>query len=658
MGQKKLHGVISQNRKVPGRILNIKSKKNITNNRIKLDRLLKKSKPKILLKRRLGGIGDVIMSTPILKHLKRLIPNCEITYATDLDYSWGALKKVMEHNPYVDIIVGNKQFKETDYDYSVDITATGLNREKAGTIPPNRIDMFAEEVGIDVSSDPIPDWIVTVNEREEIREWIKQYIPKGKKREDYNLIMLQCRSNDARRTWPLEHVDSLADLLIEKDEKNIVFLMDWGGTVDRWVDRERVYAIKDQVIEETAAFMEQCDLVICPDSSLLHLAGALNKKTVTVFGPIPPDSRVNYYPNCTAVYRKLPCSFCFYTPKCSSSNNTKLECLTKLMPETVLEAVEKKMKEKDKTLENTRYGSNMTKKGQDNIILVVRKVGGLGDILMTGPAIKTLKDKYPNKKIHFAIPKQYHPLMKNLDFIDTILDSNKPINYKRYFMISDITNVDAYYESTRVNAGKTVQKSRIEIYAEALGIRNLLTEKTPIYNVSEDEEKWAAGLLSSKKLNKNKKTIALTLKSAERYRDYPTQKYQELFSLLKRDYNLVLLGELSNEKYYDIIDARGLSIRELGAVISLCDCLITVDTGPLHLAAALGVKTIALFGPIDANARCKGYKNVLVVKSNMDCIPCWRNNNIKCKQIDNNNYSKCLSSISPNNIYKIVKGKV
>ena len=309
MPQKSKHGVFSPTNTFNSKVVSASSRKNKTNRKIRLDRLIRSKNPKILIKRRLGGIGDVLMSTPLLKNIKKVIPNAHITYATDLEYSWGALGEVIKHNPYVDSLISCKEVKGHEYDYSVDITTTGLSVEKPGTVPPNRIDLFADEVGISIDTDPTPDWIVREEEREVAREFINSFLEDKKDREKYKFIMIHCRSNDSRRTWPMDYVDQLADILA-RNKNSIIFLMDWGCSVDRWKERDRVYPIKGQPIVETAALMEQCDLVICPDSSLLHLAGALNKKTVAIFGPIPAASRINYYANCTAVQLDLPCKNC------------------------------------------------------------------------------------------------------------------------------------------------------------------------------------------------------------------------------------------------------------------------------------------------------------------------------------------------------------
>ena len=98
---------------------------------------------------------------------------------------------------------------------------------------------------------------------------------------------------------------------MDHGKQDVALNMDRGSRGQfRWESRERVFAIKDLALPETAALVEQTDLVICPDSSMLHLAGALGKKIVTIFVPIPPMSRINHYYNTTAVRVDMPCHPC------------------------------------------------------------------------------------------------------------------------------------------------------------------------------------------------------------------------------------------------------------------------------------------------------------------------------------------------------------
>jgi len=657
---RRIHGVMGLNKhgNMPARVLNVQSKRHNENRKIRLDKLITSDRPIICIKRRLGGIGDVIMTTPLLKAMKKLLPNCHLIYATDIAYSNGALADIINHNPYVDELIANSQIDESNYDYSVDITTTGLPKEKAGAIPPNRIDMFAEEVGISIEADPVPTYIVSEGERDQAIERIEKEFLTGKKREDVQVISIQARSNDARRTWPLDYVQQLAELLAEDTNKRVL-IFDWGVSVGRWEKSERVFPVLDNSLPETAALIEQVDLVVCPDSSLLHLAGALNKKIVTVFGPIPPESRINHYANAQAVTLNLPCQYCWYTPKCVRTNVSKLDCLTKVKPEIVLDVVNKKLADKYITEPDIKYGQNMTKLGgQDPIILVKRVTDGMGDLVMATPGIEALRKKFPNKQIHVAVKKKLIPVLQNNPHIDEVINVDEPINLKRYYMIIDISYPCARYEIARLHARKLVEKNRVEIFAEAIGTRDFILNLKPSFYVSEEELQHGKDFLNKHHLDPNKKTIAIATHSAEIYRNWPQEHYKELIEIIKEKFNIVIIHNEITEFYETTIDACGLPFRKAAGILAICDGLITVDTGLLHVAAALDIPTIGLFGPIDFKARCKGYKNITVIVSDLDCIPCWRNATIKCSKTNIvKGYSHCMTSIKAKQVAKIVINK-
>jgi ADP-heptose:LPS heptosyltransferase len=653
------HGVMLPAQKAgqtPGRVVTVRSRlRSPQNSRIRLDKLLRSTKPKILIKRRLGGIGDVIMTTPILKALKDLIPGVHITYATDLQYAEGALGQVISHNPYADRLIPNEDIRDGEYDYAVDITATGLSREKKGTIPPNRIDMFAEEVGISVAADPVPVYQITMAEAATAQEEIKKLVPDFK---EAKLIAVQARSNDVRRTWPLASVEELVRLLSEEPKVHVL-LFDWGRTVSRWEDKEtpKLHMMMNRSLAETAALIDQCDVVVCPDSSMLHLAGALNKKIVTIFGPIPPESRINHYTNASAICLRLLCFPCWYNPICSRGDD-RLTCLTSITPEQVKEATMKKLAASTLPHRHIIHGKDLTSKKQDPVILVRRTTKGIGDILMTTPSLTALKTKYPGKEIHVACQKELWPALQNHPAVDKLLDAGDSFNYRRYHMVIDISSPCAKYESARIASGRSVQKSRVEIFAEAMDVRDLMPSLKPEYYVTPEEAEWAKDFLSKTALSKKPK-LAVGLRSAEIYRDWPESHYSKLFALLKDKFEIVLIDHSREHLYENVIDACGFSLRRAIAITSVCEGLVTVDTSLLHFGAALNIPTVALFGPIDGKARCKGYDNVTVAVAGLECIPCWRNASTPCKK--NNvikGYSKCMEEMSPRAIAKLVTKKM
>jgi ADP-heptose:LPS heptosyltransferase len=645
------HGVFSP---VPARVINISSKrKKPVINPIQLDKLLKKDTPSILINRRLGGIGDVLMTTPLLKKIKKLLPKCNLTYATDLIYAEGSLAEIIQHCPVVDQLTSSKEITPQDYDYAVDITTTGLTKEKIGDIPPNRIDLFAEAVGVSVEEDPLPLYIVTKEERALASKEIKEEYLLGEDRGEVNLIAIQTRSNDARRTWPFEKVKKLYQLL-SNNPKNRILLLDWASTVSKWTNlSERVFGVFDRSIADTAALLEQCDVVVAPDSSILHLAGALEKKTLAIFGPIPPQSRINHYLNTTAVLSKQRCPHfpCWYSPKCirSSSKEAHISCLTTITAEEVEEAIYKKLSEPLNTLivQKNNYSSFKS----DRIILIRRKTSGIGDIIMASNGIEAVKRKYPNHQIHLQVQPCLKEIVETDPNIEKVFTTEDSINYKRYARIFDISSPCAHYESTRVNLGKSVEKSRVEVFAESLGVRNLITNLKPRYYPTEEELVWAKEW-KEKNTDSKKKTLFIVLSSAELYRNWPETYYKTLVNSLKDKHNILVRGSYLK----NTTNLKDLSFRQAMAVMKYSDLLFTIDTGPLHIAASYEIPIIALFGPIDYRARCKGYKSVTVVKAGLECIPCWRNSSIKCQHKNSlSQYSKCLEIVKPEKIITLIR---
>ena len=76
-----------------------------------------------------------------------------------------------------------------------------------------------------------------------------------------------------------------------------------------------------------------------------------------------------------------------------------------------------------------------------------------------------------------------------------------------------------------------------------------------------------------------------------------------------------------------MIDAGGATgLPGLAALLSLCDFVVTNDTGPMHLASAVGTPAITLWGPSDpAEVRPTGSGHVGVGGPDLPCRPCFKN---------------------------------
>jgi heptosyltransferase-2 len=75
-------------------------------------------------------------------------------------------------------------------------------------------------------------------------------------------------------------------------------------------------------------------------------------------------------------------------------------------------------------------------------------------------------------------------------------------------------------------------------------------------------------------------------------------------------------------RFRPVILAGATGLPSLMALISLCDLFVTNDSGPMHLAAALGTPQIALFGSTDEIATGPHSPKAVVVHKHVECSPC------------------------------------
>jgi len=77
--------------------------------------------------------------------------------------------------------------------------------------------------------------------------------------------------------------------------------------------------------------------------------------------------------------------------------------------------------------------------------------------------------------------------------------------------------------------------------------------------------------------------------------------------------------------------------------------VITTDSGPMHLACAVGTPVVALFGPTDP-ARTGPYgRGHTVIRANLSCMPCFLK---KCPT------ARCMQEIAPEHVFSLVKKKI
>jgi heptosyltransferase-2 len=132
-----------------------------------------------------------------------------------------------------------------------------------------------------------------------------------------------------------------------------------------------------------------------------------------------------------------------------------------------------------------------------------------------------------------------------------------------------------------------------------LGIDPSKESKGLCFSISEWEEGFAAEFVESF----DKRAIVGIHPSGTRFlpeKDWPVERFHESILRLRNSYNIILFGlpaELTPFANIDGIRFCDRSLNHAAALIKHCRLFISVDTGLMHVAAALGVRQLVLWGP-------------------------------------------------------------
>jgi len=175
--------------------------------------------------------------------------------------------------------------------------------------------------------------------------------------------------------------------------------------------------------------------------------------------------------------------------------------------------------------------------------------------------------------------------------------------------------------------------------------------------VSESRQLAAVEKLISSGARQDHLTVALCPGSINsRAKRWPTERYAELADRLidKRDIDVLLVGskdefdvaaEVKQHMRRRPIDLTGkTTLAEAVAILSVTDLVVTNDTGPAHIASALGRPTLVIFGPTNPLTTRPFAKTAEIIRKPPDCAPCM----LRDCPIDH----RCMTAISVEDVLK------
>jgi len=142
-----------------------------------------------------------------------------------------------------------------------------------------------------------------------------------------------------------------------------------------------------------------------------------------------------------------------------------------------------------------------------------------------------------------------------------------------------------------------------------------------------------------------------------RTKRWPPEKFGELSSLLPL--KTVIVGGKGDTKIANEIvshsNGKAISLtgktdmKGLIEVMRGARFVVSNDSGPMHIAAALGIPVFAIFGPTDPVRTGPYGKGHTVIKEDIPCAPCFKKT---CDDI------KCMNNLSVEKVYEVIKKKL
>jgi ADP-heptose:LPS heptosyltransferase len=253
-------------------------------------------------------------------------------------------------------------------------------------------------------------------------------------------------------------------------------------------------------------------------------------------------------------------------------------------------------------------------------ILVVR-TGGFGDLVLMTPVLRELKRRWPTLKINLSCFPDYAPVLENLPFVDALVQYPVPM--------MEANQYDAWViMENAIEKNEEAKKTHMtDLFAERFGIdAKEKYDKHPEYRVTEREAIWAQEAYPRKK---GIQRLCVQFAAQVENRTYPGQRMQSVVEHFHRKGWEVFVmgkpGELKMEENDTLrnLTAHGTTMRQSCAVLATADCVLGPDSALVHLAGALDVPTVALYGPFPAELRVAYSPSIQVLEGSGHCAPCF-----------------------------------
>lgn len=315
-------------------------------------------------------------------------------------------------------------------------------------------------------------------------------------------------------------------------------------------------------------------------------------------------------------------------------------------------------------------------------ILIIR-LGAIGDVVHSTVLADSIKNNYPESEIHFVTSSGIVPLLqshKNLNKVWAFDLSRKDdffylfafglaLRQEKFDLVVNLTN--AFRNQFLVflsGAKKTAIRANFGLNAVET-FHNSVKEYFPDLNLPSklclDFSQELKSKVKEKIKDFKRPLIAINAGGAndsERQgRIWPIESWIELGNELaqKYDASIFIVGSKAEKDYHKRLSviknstlfSGELPLDENAVLLSECDLVISGDSGPVHIASAVGVSVISLLGSV--NCHPYGENTFALSAVNSVCKFCQQK---KCKKLTQGEiYTPCMCAIKPLDVIELIE---
>jgi heptosyltransferase-2 len=331
--------------------------------------------------------------------------------------------------------------------------------------------------------------------------------------------------------------------------------------------------------------------------------------------------------------------------------------------------------------------------------ILIRSTSWIGDSVISFPALRELRRIFPSSELVLLVKPWVRDVYLDADFVDDILIHESgywgtlktvhAIRKRRFdaailLQNAFIAAAVAYFGGIPVRIGFPTDHRRFLLTHPLelpepirrghqifyyLSIASKVEKlffgssgvdfKTPDFRlpVNEDRQAKARKYLHDLGLDESRKLVALNPGATNsRAKQWPADRFAEIGDRLAEASNchVIFVGASSERELSESIAGRmqhrpalltgRTSLAESIAILSICDLVISNDTGPAYISAALRRPTLTIFGPTDFNMICPTSDTTHFVRSPVSCAPCM------LRDCPTNH--ECMTAVTVDRVYK------